>query len=42
MNRITILLISAFALAGISAAQESAPREKVRTFTFVQNEPITA
>ena len=41
MNRITILLVSAFVLAGISAAQESAPREKVRTFTFVQNEPIT-
>src|SRR4029077_20502413 len=41
MNRIVILLVSAFLLAGSSAAQESAPREKVRTFTFTQDEPMT-
>jgi hypothetical protein len=41
MNRIAILLLSAFLLAGTVAAQESAPKEKVRTFTFTQDEPIT-
>jgi hypothetical protein len=41
MNRIAILLLSALAIAGSAAAQESAPKEKVRTFTFTQNEPIT-
>lgn len=41
MNRIAILLLSALAMAGSVAAQESAPKEKVRTFTFTQDEPIT-
>lgn len=41
MNRIAILLLSAFILAGTTVAQESAPKEKVRTFTFTQDEPIT-
>lgn len=41
MNRIAILLFSALALAGSVAAQESAPKEKVHTFTFKQDEPIT-
>jgi len=41
MNRIAILLASALLLAGTLAAQESAPKEKVRTFTFTQGEPIT-
>jgi len=40
MNRIAILLFSALAMAGSVAAQESAPKEKVRTFTFTQDEPI--
>jgi len=41
MNRIAILLASALLLAGTALAQESAPKEKVRTFTFTQDEPIT-
>jgi len=41
MNRIAILLASALLLAGTVTAQESAPKEKVRTFTFTQNDPIT-
>jgi hypothetical protein len=41
MNRIAILLVSALVMAGSAAAQESAPKEKVRTFTFTQNDPIT-
>src|SRR5207302_1594700 len=41
MNRITVLLLSALMMAGSAAAQESAPKEKVRTFTFTQDEPIT-
>src|SRR5579864_2209995 len=41
MNRIAILLLSAFLLVGTAVAQESAPKEKVRTFTFTQDEPIT-
>jgi hypothetical protein len=41
MNRIAVLLFSACVLAGSAAAQESTPKEKVRTFTFTQNEPIT-
>jgi len=41
MNRIAILLASALLLAGTAVAQESAPKEKVRTFTFTQGEPIT-
>jgi len=41
MNRIAILLAGALLLAGAAAAQESAPKEKVRTFTFTQDEPIT-
>lgn len=41
MNRIVILLLGALVMAGSVAAQESAPKEKVRTFTFTQDEPIT-
>src|ERR1051326_2044110 len=41
MNRIAILLASAFLLTATLAAQESAPKEKVRTFTFTQDEPVT-
>ena len=41
MNRISILLFAALMLAGSAAAQEAAPKEKVRTFTFTQNDPIT-
>jgi len=41
MNRIAILLVSTLVMAGSAAAQESAPKEKVRTFTFTQNDPIT-
>lgn len=41
MNRIAILLAGALLLAGTAVAQESAPKEKVRTFTFTQNEPLT-
>jgi hypothetical protein len=41
MNRIAILLLSACMITASAAAQESAPKEKVRTFTFTQNEPIT-
>jgi hypothetical protein len=41
MKRIAILLASALLLAGVAAAQETAPREKIRSFTFTQNEPIT-
>jgi hypothetical protein len=41
MNRIAILLASALLLVGTTVAQESAPREKARTFTFTQDEPIT-
>lgn len=41
MNRIAILLLSACVLAGSAAAQESAPHERTRTFTFAQDEPIT-
>jgi hypothetical protein len=41
MNRIAVLLLSALVMAGSAVAQESAPKEKVRTFTFTQNEPIT-
>jgi hypothetical protein len=41
MNRITVLLVSALLLAGTAVGQESAPKEKVRTFTFTQDEPIT-
>lgn len=41
MNRIAVLLLSALVLAGSATAQESAPKEKVRTFTFTQDEPIT-
>ncbi|MGB9123372.1 MAG: hypothetical protein WCE73_22340, partial [Candidatus Angelobacter sp.] len=41
MNRIAILLLSACVLVGSAAAQESAPKEKVRTFTFTQDEPVT-
>ncbi|HEV8491008.1 MAG TPA: hypothetical protein VGR76_02005 [Candidatus Angelobacter sp.] len=40
MNRVAILLVSALLLAGTALAQESAPKEKVRTFTFTQDEPI--
>jgi hypothetical protein len=41
MNRVAILLVSALLLAGTTLAQESAPKEKVRTFTFTQDEPVT-
>ena len=41
MNRIAILLLGALVMAGSATAQESAPKEKVRTFTFTQDEPIT-
>jgi hypothetical protein len=41
MHRIAIFLASAFLLAGIAAAQESIPREKVRSFTFTQEAPTT-
>ncbi len=41
MNRIAILLASALLLAGTVTAQESAPKEKTRTFTFTQDEPIS-
>jgi len=41
MNRIAILLAGALLLAGSLAAQQSAQKEKVRTFTFTQDEPIT-
>jgi hypothetical protein len=41
MNRVAILLVSALLLAGTAVAQESAPKEKVRTFAFTQDEPIT-
>ena len=41
MNRIAILLASAFLLTATLAAQESAPKDKVRTFTFTQDEPVT-
>jgi hypothetical protein len=41
MNRIAILLLNALMMAGSATAQESAPKEKVRTFTFTQNDPIT-
>lgn len=41
MHRIAILLLSALVMAGSAAAQESAPKEKVRSFTITQNEPIT-
>lgn len=41
MNRITVLLLGALVIAGSVAAQESAPKEKNRTFTFTLDEPIT-
>ena len=41
MKRIAILLISATLLAGFATAQENAPKEKARTFTFTQGEPLT-
>ena len=41
MNRIAIVLASSLLLAGTAVGQESAPKEKVRTFTFTQDEPIT-
>jgi hypothetical protein len=40
MNRIAMLLVSAFLLAGNAVAQESAPREKVRSLTITQDEPM--
>jgi hypothetical protein len=41
MNRVAILLVTVFLIAGSAAAQESAPREKVRSFTFTQEGPMT-
>ena len=38
MNRIALVLAGAL-LAGTVAAQEAAPKEKIRTFTFGQGEP---
>jgi hypothetical protein len=40
MNRIAMLLVSAFLLAGNAVAQESAPREKVRSLTITQDESM--
>jgi hypothetical protein len=40
MNRIAMLLVSAFLLAGNGVAQESAPREKVRSLTITQDEAM--
>jgi hypothetical protein len=42
MNRIAILLASALLLAGSAAAQESTQREKVRSLTITQDEPMIA
>ncbi|HLY93122.1 MAG TPA: hypothetical protein VKQ89_07700 [Candidatus Angelobacter sp.] len=41
MNRIAIFLTGAILLAGSALAQENAPREKARTFTFTQAEPLS-
>lgn len=41
MHRIISFLACAFLLVGSAAAQESAPREKVRSFTFTQEAPFT-
>jgi hypothetical protein len=41
MNRIAILLLSACVITASAVAQESAPREKMRTFTVTQGEPST-
>ena len=41
MHRIAIFLATAFLLAGSAAAQESVPREKVRSFTVTQEAPTT-
>ena len=41
MHRIIIFMASACLLAGSAAAQESAPREKVRSFAFTQEGPAT-
>lgn len=41
MNRVVILLVSGCLLAGSASAQQSEQREKVRTFTFTQDEPVT-
>jgi hypothetical protein len=40
MNRVAALFISALLLAGSAAAQESAPREKVRGFAYTQDERV--
>jgi hypothetical protein len=40
MNRIVILLVNALLLAGSAVAQDSAPREKVRSLTITQDEPM--
>jgi hypothetical protein len=40
MNRIAVLLMSAFLLAGTVVAQDSASGEKARTFTFTQDGPL--
>jgi hypothetical protein len=36
MNRVTVLLASIFLVAAGAAAQDSAPREKLRSFTFTE------
>jgi hypothetical protein len=41
MNRVVILWAGTLLLAGTVAAQDTAPRDKVRTFTFSQGEPMT-
>ena len=41
MHRIAVLLAGALLLAGSAAAQESAPRERVRGFSFTQEAPFT-
>ncbi|HXA85278.1 MAG TPA: hypothetical protein VNZ47_09400 [Candidatus Dormibacteraeota bacterium] len=41
MNRIAILLTGAILLAVSAVAQESAPREKVRSFTLTQEGPMS-
>src|SRR5882724_6172382 len=41
MNRIAVLLMGAILLAGSASAQESAQREKVRSFTLTQEGPMS-
>src|SRR5712672_1124858 len=41
MKRLAILLVSVFLFAGSATAQQYTPQEKLHTFTFKQDEPIT-